>query len=139
MYKFTITINDPEVKKNGMMIRRAGARRWISPNNKYQAWEKIAVVDLLEWKHRLPQSFASLLPVSDYTYIYITPFFKDKRHPDLLNIGQGPQDAMEKAGIFTNDKLMVPRFNMPVFSKEIGKKLEIEFDLEMEWSNGQGV
>lgn len=83
---------------------------------------------LLCQKFKLPRKIQDQFPISDYTYFDFTFFFESKVHPDLDNALTGVFDVIERAELVTNDKYIVPRVNLPSFSKE---KTGCEFTLDL--------
>ena len=102
----------PISKKNTKkVVRRYGVSRVIySPQ--FREWEKQALIYL---KHR-----AQIFSTIDYHLMAKFVFnFKDHRsEADVSNLIEAPQDALEKAGVIKNDRLI----QMVHARKEFGKK-----------------
>lgn len=81
------------------------------PSDRYLNWEQLAVMKLKEqWKS------APLMMPLEVRYEF---HFKNRQHePDVSNCIEGPQDALQKAGVIKNDKQIMKiiglkRVNMP--------------------------
>lgn len=90
------------IKKNSTQRKYSfkHKRTFTMPSDKYLAWENLAVLQLRsQWKNKDA--------IANKVHIKFTFHFSNyKNEPDLSNCLEGPQDALVKAGILTNDKLV---------------------------------
>lgn len=94
---FNISIpGRPIVKKNTM--RSFGRRQVYTPL--FKAWETQALLLLKsKWKKK---------PIECTIFVQYLFFFKNKQaEADVSNLIEGPQDALTKAGVIVDDKLVV--------------------------------
>lgn len=99
-FSYTLTIpGKVEVKKNGKRILRnkSTGRSFIASSSAYKQWERDAVGVLrAAWGDREP------LPAKPMN-AKMTFYLPTKTRADQSNLYQGPEDALEKADIITND------------------------------------
>ena len=103
----TFTIEGPpRTKKNSQRIVMRGKRRSVMQSEAYCAWEESAVIQLRARYQRLyrclaiPGPFTG--PVSMCAIVY-----RDRAVGDLLNYLAAVSDALEAAGVVSDDKLVV--------------------------------
>ena len=115
-HKFTI-LGNPPVKKNSMQITRQGG---LVPSAAYRAWIRGAVFQLRsQWK-RLPMA------VSIELHVKFTFYLGARQKPDLSNLYEAPQDAMEVAGIISNDYWIVSHDGSRRLRDSKNPRIEIE-------------
>ncbi len=107
-FKFIIDGHPMSKKRNWTIGRnRSGIMPRIVLTTKYKEWEK-GVIDQL-WVQRM-QYMASMIgqwaPINEPVEVTFEFFLKDKRRYDLSNLYQGPEDALVKAMILTDDSLI---------------------------------
>lgn len=91
----------PQVKKNSKRVirDRRGQTRVVS-SDEYHAWEQAAVLQLrAQWRNRPP--LEGLWNASIVSYLGA------RQRPDASNLYEGPQDALQLAGVFHNDSQIV--------------------------------
>jgi Holliday junction resolvase RusA-like endonuclease len=90
------------IKKNSLQRKYSFAKRrtFTLPSDRYLAWENSTVLELKSlWGWRDPIDEPVILRARFY--------FKNHAHePDLSNLYEGVQDALQKAGIILNDKII---------------------------------
>ena len=103
---FTIDGQPMSKKRNWVPVCGRGRPR-IMLTKAYKDWEK-GVVDQL-WVQRV-QYQASMVgpfePITEPVLVEFHFFIKGFREIDLSNLYQGPEDALEAAGILHNDKVI---------------------------------
>jgi Holliday junction resolvase RusA-like endonuclease len=93
----------PRTKKNGLRRIKRGRRVFTVPSAAHEAWEAIAVPQLqrglqryaypdYDWNRRVNMS---------------AQVFRDRDVGDLLNFLAAVSDALERAGVVADDKLIV--------------------------------
>lgn len=93
-----IILGPPRTKKNHSRLVRAGRRLRLVPSAAHEVWARSAVRQLRQ-QRREPRYEA---PVS-----VAAVFFRDRNVGDLVNYLQALADALEHAGVVTNDRLIV--------------------------------
>lgn len=93
----------PASKKNSMMIVRYGrgpnAKHGLIQSERYREWEKRALLELAEqWGGRPPIT----VPVTATFYVRCEPI----QRMDMYNAIAAMSDALQKAGVLKNDKLI---------------------------------
>lgn len=110
------------VKKNSLQRKYSFAQRrtLTLPSDLYLAWEKAAVLDLKsQWGWRDPIDKPIILRARFY--------FKNRQHePDLSNCLEGPQDALQKAGVIANDRLITRIYAEKFFGEEPRVEIELQ-------------
>lgn len=94
-----VILGEPPVKKNGMQIVRRGKKPFLLPSKAYRSWKDGAVLQL-KAQHRDD-------PIEGELQATFTFYVGARRKPDLSNLYEAPQDAMEDAGIISNDYFIV--------------------------------
>src|SRR3990167_10664765 len=95
---FLCITGQPVTKKNSKRIVRFGNRPSLISSAKYLAWESGAVRQLrTQWAGRAP------IPADTPVHAQITSYLATRRKTDLSNLYEGPQDAMQRAGILADD------------------------------------
>lgn len=114
MNLLNITIQGrPAIKKNNQMIYGRGKKKWIGPNGKYRQWEKEMV------KYLLQTAVVTGMPFDCVMELVVRFHFKNHQwEPDASNCVEGVQDALQKAGIIMNDKLIYKVVAEKVFDGE---------------------
>lgn len=105
-YNFIID-GQPMSKKRNYRIIRIGNRPALGLTKNYKAWEK-GVVDQL-WVQRmeyLKTMTGPWEPINEGVQVTFIFFMKDRARYDLSNLYQGPEDALVKAKILTDDSLI---------------------------------
>ena len=97
MYSFIISGN-PISKKNSHRAYRVGSRLFVAPSGEYRKWELSAVKQL---KTQF-QDKTIIVPVN----MSIRVYKKTAARCDLINLLDGPADALQAAGILENDCLI---------------------------------
>ncbi len=90
------------VKKNSLQRKYSFAKRRTVTiaSDRYLVWERDAVATLANlWGWRAP--------IGEPIILRALFFFENRRsEPDLSNLYEGLQDALAKAGVITNDKII---------------------------------
>jgi Holliday junction resolvase RusA-like endonuclease len=89
-------------KKNSHHIRRSGRKAWISPKPEYQQWENNAVLQLQAQKNQRKPYVD--YPLKGRLNLSCVIYRRHQYQPDLSNLIQSVEDALERAGIIENDK-----------------------------------
>lgn len=92
-----IVYGAPRTKKTSNRIVRAGRRRYVLPSEPHQRWFCSALPQLKAQWRRLPLS----VPVGVRAI-----FYRDRAAGDLCNYMQALADALERAGVVKNDRLI---------------------------------
>lgn len=93
-----VIFGPPRTKKTHGRIVRAGGRLRLLPSAAHEAWAHSAVRQLRQ-QHR-DQPIAAPITVAAL-------FFRERSVGDLVNYMQALADALEKARVITNDRLIV--------------------------------
>lgn len=94
-----IILGEPPVKKNSSQIVRRGKKPFLLPSKAYMSWKDAAILQL-KTQHRGD-------PIEGELHATFTFYVGARRKPDLSNLYEAPQDAMEEAGIINNDYFIV--------------------------------
>ena len=90
------------IKKNTQRVVGYGNSKHVIYSPKYLAWENSALVYILQAKQKYK------LPIDFKCVAHFEFYFKNAQaEPDLSNCIEGPQDLLQKAGVITNDKLII--------------------------------
>lgn len=92
-----VVFGPPRTKKTSNRIVRAGRRRYVLPSAPHQRWFCAALPQLKAQWRRQPLS----VPVGVRAL-----FFRERAAGDLCNYMQALADALERAGIVRNDRLI---------------------------------
>lgn len=114
LFKIKTQVPNHAIKKNNKQIayNKSNGRRFIISSNKAQAYEKWLTLKLKSLKMQknletidqlVNVSFKFSFPKSVY---YTKKNEISKRLPDMSNLYQAPEDALQKAGILENDYLI---------------------------------
>jgi Holliday junction resolvase RusA-like endonuclease len=87
----------PRTKKTSNRIVRAGRRRYVLPSEPHQRWFCSALPQLKAQWRRLPLA----VPIGVRAI-----FYRDRAAGDLCNYMQALADALERAGVVKNDRLI---------------------------------
>lgn len=93
-----VIVGKPIVKKNRKRIvsNRKTGKPFIASSTEYSAWEKTAIAQLRQqWSGRAPLE-------GEWNAAIIT-YLAARQRPDASNLYEGPQDALERAGVLNND------------------------------------
>jgi Holliday junction resolvase RusA-like endonuclease len=111
LFKCIIELPKHAIKKNGKSIfqNKSTGQRFIASNSKSQHLMSVLNAQLL--KEKLKQRIDTIECDVNVKFIFGIPssvYFTKKqtrssRVPDLSNMVEAPQDAMQKVGIITND------------------------------------
>lgn len=105
--RFTIE-GPPRTKKNSMRIVKSGTRSRLIQSRAAMKWEDDALLQLRSQLHRAPSDLPVVVlpyycgPVSMAATVY-----RDRAVGDLLNFLSAISDALERAGVVSDDKLIV--------------------------------
>jgi len=93
----------PAIKKNSRTIRRSFAtgKPFIGKSGKLVAAENLAAYELLDQKNKL-----RIVKIDFPVTVKFSFYLPTRTTPDLSNLYQLPEDALEKAGILENDRLI---------------------------------
>lgn len=99
-----ITITIPGraiVKKNTKQVVGSGRHKKVIYSKNFREWEAMALIYIKQqWQ------FAAPLKKSVHIFYHFT--FKNKQgEADLSNLIEGPQDALVKAGVIEDDRLVI--------------------------------
>lgn len=102
--KLTFTIwGQTPTKKTGQMIRKGKrGQRWVAPSVEYQEWEKDAAKQLMCQRTTLDAEF----PITCQIQVKFTIYRHGFHEPDLSNLIQSCEDALQKGGVIKNDSLI---------------------------------
>lgn len=96
----------PRTKKNSLRRIRRGRHTFTVPSAAHEAWEASAVPQLMAqfraWARGLPMG----TPV-DFVLNMRALVYRDRAVGDLLNYLAAVSDALERAGVVADDKLIV--------------------------------
>lgn len=92
-----VVYGPPRTKKTSNRIVRAGRRRYVLPSAPHQRWFCAALPQLKAQWRRLPLA----VPVGVRAI-----FYRDRAVGDLCNYMQALADALERAGVVKNDRLI---------------------------------
>jgi hypothetical protein len=94
-----VVLGAPRTKKNSSRVLTFGRRKRIVPSAQYLAWRDAVVPQMrLAWEGRPP--IASPVNVA-------AMFFRDAARGDAVGYYQGLADALEEAGVVSDDKWVV--------------------------------
>lgn len=113
-------LGPPRTKKNHQRIGRVHGRPVIFQARTAEAWEEIAVIQLgAVWKRRPPLAHQ----VSLRALVY-----REKDTGDLGNYLAAVCDALERAGIVANDKLIRSFDGSRLLIDRVNPRVELELD-----------
>lgn len=92
-----VVYGPPRTKKTSNRIVRAGRRRYVLPSEPHQRWFCSALPQLKTQWRRLPLA----VPIGVRAI-----FYRDRATGDLCNYMQALADALERAGVVRNDRLI---------------------------------
>ena len=122
-HKFVI-LGNPPVKKNNMVKTKWG----LLPSKAYRSWISGAVFQLkAQWKGA---------PIASGIFLHarFTFYLGARQKPDLSNLYEAPQDAMEDAGIIYNDYWIVSHDGSRRLRDNENSRIEIELTtLTSDW------
>jgi Holliday junction resolvase RusA-like endonuclease len=90
-------------KKNQHKIIKTGKTYRIAPTKKYREWEKNAVGQLFVQKI---EQYDNHKPITRNIAVKFLIYRKFKTHADLTNLIQSCEDALERAKVIDNDRLI---------------------------------
>jgi Holliday junction resolvase RusA-like endonuclease len=93
-----IILGPPRTKKNHGRLVRAGGKLRLLPSAAHEVWAHSAVRQLRAQRQDRPL---------DSPVAVAAVFFRERNVGDLVNYMQALADALEKAGVITNDRLIV--------------------------------
>lgn len=98
------TINGtPRTKKNSpRIVRGKGGRSFVVPSSAAKTWEENAIVQLRAQFYHARQKEPIATPVNLRALVY-----RDRAVGDLGNFLAAVCDALERAGVVTNDRLIL--------------------------------
>lgn len=108
--KFTID-GAPRTKKTSNRIVRAGKRLRVLPSAQHQAWAESAILQLRTQKGAAgPRGMSAALgawPFSNQRPMNLRAIvYRDAKRGDLIGYLQAICDALERAGVIENDRLI---------------------------------
>lgn len=111
LFQALIAVPSHYTKKNSKQIsrNRKTGKRFIRSSNKAQLCESQLAWKLARLKKLTPNQLAISCPINlqcVFHYKKTKSGKPTKRVADLSNLLQGPEDALQKAGIILNDKLI---------------------------------
>jgi Holliday junction resolvase RusA-like endonuclease len=91
----------PITKKNSKrIVRRGSGRPFLISSDAYREWEASAVVQLrMQWRGKEP--------LEGEWNAAILSYLGPRQRPDASNLYEGPQDALQLAGVVVNDSQIV--------------------------------
>jgi Holliday junction resolvase RusA-like endonuclease len=93
-----VIVGPPRSKKNHSRIVRAGRRLRLIPSAAHERWAHSALRQLrLQWRRP---------PITTPVNVRAT-FFRERAVADAVNLYQALADALERAGVVANDRLIV--------------------------------
>lgn len=118
LYRATITVNRHVTKKNKHRIMRSGSKTWVGKSDHTRAAEQSMCIQLKSWANRQLLKEPISTPIWAIFLFYFSDFYtrpkKKSESPkmsltlgDLSNLYQLPEDCLQKAGIISNDALIV--------------------------------
>jgi Holliday junction resolvase RusA-like endonuclease len=92
-----VVYGPPRTKKNSSRIVRAGRRRYLLPSKPHQRWFSGALPQIkAQWKRAPLTTSVSVRAL----------FYRDRASGDLCNYMQALADALERAGVVKDDRLI---------------------------------
>lgn len=89
----------PRTKKTSQRLIRAGGRYRVIPSKQHEVWFRGAML-------QAKAARSHVCPI-DYPVACRAAIYRDRAVGDLLNFLQALADLLERAGIVTNDRLIV--------------------------------
>jgi Holliday junction resolvase RusA-like endonuclease len=121
-YKIVI-LGAPPSKKNS----KVWTGKYLVSNSKYQKWEKHAILQAkTQWKGA---------PLDTWLRMTAAFYLPTARKSDLSNLYEAPQDMLEKAGILTNDNLIVSHDGSRRYIDRDNPRMEIHLTECDEWDS----
>ena len=118
LYKIFIPGRPPSKKNTKKVIRRHG-RTFVLYSKPFREWEETALA-------YLKGSVVLKEPLSCPLEIKLVFQFNDRRREaDVSNLVEAPQDALTKAGVITDDKIIQVVHARKEFGKEAGTFIEL--------------
>lgn len=91
------------IKKNTKRVFGRGRKKRVIYSPNYMGWEELALAYITRAKLRL----GLVKPIEEKVTLKCCFYFKDRQaEPDLSNIIESPQDALVKAKVLKDDKLI---------------------------------
>lgn len=118
-------------KKNSqrMVKSKKTGKYFPLPSKRYSDWEKRAVKDALQIKQRYAGKVN--FPIKDYKIVLFGFTWWRGVHSDFNNASQGICDVLERAGLFENDRYVLPVPMLPnPFLKQKKRKVSVCIILE---------
>lgn len=109
----------PVSKKNTKKVVRRYGRVLVIYSRQFLAWESVALPVL-------KRDFAGRQTIDKALEINLVFHFKDKRRePDVSNLVEAPQDALTKAGVIIDDRIIQVVKASKVFDGTEGTDVEL--------------
>ena len=120
--KYTIS-GPPVIKKNSRQIQKnfRTGKPFIGKNDRLKNAEKHAVMELISQRNARGASSISSFVNAKFSF-----YLPTKRLPDLSNLYQLGEDAMQKAGILEDDKLIAGHDGSRRYYDKENPRTEIE-------------
>lgn len=99
----------------------------------YQTWEEWTALEVKSQVNAMDENRKMIIPISTYQSVHFAFFFQNKKHPDIDNALTGVCDVLELAGVFTDDKYIVPVCDLPKFGR--GNGCEVTIRMENLWTD----
>jgi len=108
------------VKKNSQRVVGFGKSKHVIYSPKFIAWHKVAML-------HLRQRWTDNDPINEFMKLTIRFYFANHQsEADVSNLIEGPQDALTKAGVIVDDKLIYEIHAMKIFGEEPRTEIELE-------------
>jgi len=113
----------PAIKKNSRVIRKSfvTGKPFLGKSGKLVAAENLAAYELIDQKNRL-----RLVMIDFPVTVKFSFYLPTRTTPDLSNLYQLPEDALERAGILENDRLIFSHDGSRRFIDTANPRTEIE-------------
>jgi Holliday junction resolvase RusA-like endonuclease len=92
------------------------------PTNEFNAWKEECFWKL---KKQIPNGFRPFTPSFEKQLFYYVQIFLENKRPDASNYDKGLKDVLTQAGIWSDDKWCLPRFELVEIDKK-NPRIEIE-------------
>src|SRR5690349_22948794 len=109
------------IKKNSKRIMRNGrtGRVWIGSSERHEAWTRTAVL-------YIAQARKGASTISEPLEARLNFYFKNHHaEPDTSNCIEAPQDALKKAGVISDDKIIKRVIAEKFFGEEPRCEIEL--------------
>lgn len=109
----------PPSKKNTKKVVRRHGQTFVIYSPQFKEWEKDALLIL-------KKSYTDLNPIDQPLIIHLVFTFENKRsEADVSNLIEAPQDALTKAGVISDDRIIQVVQAKKEFAKTAGTLIQL--------------